>query len=210
MIPSRTRPLGGGDLPAGYTRLEYLESTGAQESAQYIVSAARMGDETEVVFSAPYVNDTNRICGAGYSSGLSYFVGIQSNGTLYIRVRNTEQSFVYQCAAGHDKKNKVRFGQDEITVNGKRVSNENYKMLEFSPALPLTLFGEAHFDENDNITGAGYGRPGTRIFNFKNWRGGVLMGNYIPALDPAGVPCMFETLTRRPFYKDGSGEFIYA
>lgn len=31
----------------------------------------------------------------------------------------------------------------------------------------------------------------------------------VPALDPTGTPCMFDTMTRTPFYNAGTGDFLY-
>ena len=201
--------LGGGDnlLPAGYKRVEYLESTGAQYSDQYILTDACAGEETEVVFSAPYVNDTNRIFGIGVDV-YSYFAGIQNNSSLFIRVRNAEQTFVYQPAAGYDTKHTVYIGREEVTLNGQIVSHAAYKMLEFHPDLYLTLFGQGRCDENYNVIGTGFGRPQTRIYSFRNWRGGILRGNYVPAFDETGAPCMFDTVTRKAFYNAGKGDFV--
>lgn len=44
-----------------------------------------------------------------------------------------------------------------------------------------------------------------RIYNCKI----VGKANLIPALDPAGKPGMYDTITQQPFYKSGVGEFGY-
>lgn len=33
--------------------------------------------------------------------------------------------------------------------------------------------------------------------------------NFIPAIDPTGAPCMFDLVSRKPFYNAGTGDFIY-
>lgn len=204
MLPTRTRPLGGGDLPAGYTRLEYLENVGRL----YIMPDAVLGDEIELTFSAEYVNDTNRVVGAEYGTP-AVALGIANNGALFIRVRNESQSFVYTPAAGHSKKHVVRIGATEITVNGQVVSAANYQMPEFLPAQ-FSLFGQIVYKADLSFSRDLFAHPQSRIYSFRNWRGGILRGNYLPALDPAGVPCLFETISRRPFYKVGTGELLYA
>lgn len=48
-----------------------------------------------------------------------------------------------------------------------------------------------------------------KVYSSKISKNGRLARNFIPALDPTGRPCMFDLVTRRPFYNQGTGEFIY-
>mgnify|MGYP003307162928 CR=1 FL=1 len=41
------------------------------------------------------------------------------------------------------------------------------------------------------------------------WKNGVLKQHLIPALDPSKRPCMFDLVTKTPFYNKGTGEFLY-
>lgn len=38
---------------------------------------------------------------------------------------------------------------------------------------------------------------------------GELVRDYIPALDPNGKPCLFDLVTKQPYYNLGTGEFLY-
>ena len=52
-----------------------------------------------------------------------------------------------------------------------------------------------------------------RIYYLKiydDFNGEVLLRNYIPALDERGVPCLYDTISEKPFYNDGTGELKYA
>lgn len=204
-IPCKMRPAGLDSLPLGYTRLEFLESSG-NPTTQFIITDVCLGDESEVVFSASYYNDTNRICGSIlYGETYSYLVGIGSNGKLYIRLRNYEQSFVYTPAAGHDKKHVVYLGENEVTLNGNVISAANYKMPEYPPGVRVTLFREVSWRANGEIDSYAAGKLPSRIYGYKGWRDGALIGNYIPALDNTGRPCMFDTVSRKSFYNAGTG-----
>ena len=60
-------------------------------------------------------------------------------------------------------------------------------------------------------TGEGFWRGETseRIFGCKFWNSaGTLLGEFIPALDSTGTPCMYDTVTRTPIYNSGRGAFI--
>lgn len=43
----------------------------------------------------------------------------------------------------------------------------------------------------------------------KIYEGENLVFNAIPSLDQSGKPCMFDTVTKQPFYNQGTGEFGY-
>ena len=36
-----------------------------------------------------------------------------------------------------------------------------------------------------------------------------IIRNYIPALDPTGAPCMYDLVSKTPFYNKGTGDFLY-
>ena len=47
-----------------------------------------------------------------------------------------------------------------------------------------------------------------RIYNATISQGNAIESNYVPALDPTGAPCMFDLVTRKPFYNAGTGDFV--
>ena len=47
-----------------------------------------------------------------------------------------------------------------------------------------------------------------KCYYVKMTREGKVVADFIPALAPTGVPCMFDTVTRKPFYNKGTGAFI--
>lgn len=52
-------------------------------------------------------------------------------------------------------------------------------------------------------------RGGARIYYATFSKGEEIIAHYVPALDPTGAPCMFDTVTRTPFYNSGAGDFLY-
>lgn len=198
-------------LPKGYKRLPYLESVGTP-TTQYIITNVIAGDESEVVFSAAYVNDTNRIFGGGiYNKTYSYFTGIGYNGSLYIRLRTEEKSFIYTPnTSGHNFKHDVKFGKNEITVDGTVVSGASYEMPIYPVDIRVTLFREGYWHENGSFEPQyAAGLHPSRIYSYKGWREGKPIGIYVPALDPENAPCMFDLITQTPFYNEGTGDFTY-
>lgn len=48
-----------------------------------------------------------------------------------------------------------------------------------------------------------------RWYDCRIYENGTEQRAYIPALDPTGAPCMFDLVTREPFYNSGTGDFFY-
>ena len=41
------------------------------------------------------------------------------------------------------------------------------------------------------------------------WENGELVRNFVPSIDRAYRPCMYDTVTKQSFYNQGTGEFLY-
>lgn len=48
-----------------------------------------------------------------------------------------------------------------------------------------------------------------KMWYFRVLYDGVVSHNYVPALDPTGTPCMYDTITRTTYYNSGTGDFLY-
>lgn len=46
------------------------------------------------------------------------------------------------------------------------------------------------------------------IYNVKITEGADLKRNYVPVIDPSGVPCMYDTVTGTPLYNSGTDNFV--
>ena len=213
MIPSRTRPLGGGDLPAGYTRLEYLEATGEQYIITDLLATGSMKFELEFLATdmgglAPVygVHEENAHSSLYYNYSNAYgHVGRFVYGNTYYYPYFDSGSFQL------NKKYHMLVDGPHVWRNGEKL--QRYRLVSgefqgvpaeesFVSTLPVALFA---------TNGALARRTGIkRIYNFRASDKGELKLNLIPALDPTGAPCMFDTVTRKPFYNAGSGEFLYA
>lgn len=55
---------------------------------------------------------------------------------------------------------------------------------------------------------SGYGING-EIFSLKLEQNNVLVRDFIPALDPNGVPCLFDLVENTPYYNNGTGQLKY-
>ena len=53
-----------------------------------------------------------------------------------------------------------------------------------------------------------YNKIKARLYAMKFWRADGAVAEFAFAVDQNGVPCMFEKVTRKPFYNSGTGQFI--
>ena len=176
-----------GDLPKGYTKCEYIESTGTQ----YIdtgINQARF--EHDIQFS----DTTNRDLMGNSASGGQYW-GANTAKTLYefsganislnptirriVVYNNIDSKAISLSAEGITHINARTYASIPTTYFLLRCNNSAYY-------CHAKIYSLKAYDESDN-----------------------LIADYIPALDPSGRPCMYDTISKQPKYNNGTGEFLY-
>ena len=194
--------LGGGDkLPAGYTRLEFLESTGAQWFDSGIVPTASTGllldnqltsqDDT-IPFGCRNSSTTDTrfyACRAPRTTTNGTYMGYGWG--AWVALGPTEPG-----VRALTKMNWLQAG----TVEGLGLKRD-LAALPFTPTRTLYLFAA-------NVGGAAQLQ-----FKGRTWRAAVSQGHQIaqdfrPALDPTGVPCMYDLVSKRAYKNAGSGSFV--
>lgn len=197
--------LGGGDkLPAGYTRLEFLASTGTQyidtryipnnttglkgrycrqESLDSIEVGMREGASSETRFYLPRFGYS---VGGGFGWG-AWYRGVIINPTTVVQ----SQLNWLNC----------RKAEAEGVGTTFKVSME-LPTLPFKPTKALFLFAA-------NIAGSASLRCACQMFELRISQGVEQKHIFVPALDPTGTPCMFDLVSRKPFYNSGTGDFTY-
>ncbi len=201
MLPTRTRPLGGGDLPAGYTRLEYLEATGEQ----YINTGVPLSSELDlrVDFAPVFTGSAHVLFGTRRDD-------IGSNRGAYAQIMPTVGQIVIWRHTRRMALQGVSQARHTLELTGTSLAldgtvKSTYTEDPWSYTQPCYL-GAA-------ITHAGVVQLPLvgRLYGFTLKQSGSKKLNLIPALDPAGRPCMFDTIARTPFYNAGTGaDFLYA
>lgn len=207
--------LGGGNiLPSGYTRLEYLESSGAQ----YIDTGCLPNNETGMVVNYQPVVWENSFVAAVYD--------VDTNSRFYVPrwATKADRMFgwgvgVYFTSSSDDERAYDRW-QCELNFKNSRIASVydlddgfyreaslaiygtpkgSGTIPQFSASLPL--FGR--FDRGNVIE-----KSSIKLFSAQITQGESIIHDFIPALDPTGTPCMFDTVTRKAFTNDGTGLFI--
>ena len=177
-----------GELPAGYQRCNYLESTGKQTIKTGLTPV--YGDEINVIAyrtstqpSMFFASGTLTATGVG-KLYCRYFTSTKNDATE-IRLTNFPDDAQYHH---------IMLSQDGFYADGNFV-----KALPGERAEAGTLI---IFRGTNN-----YGK--LRIKRFYITRDGAYTLNLIPALDRNGTPCMYDTVSKKTFYNERTSDFLY-
>lgn len=213
MIPTSLNPMGtigGNGLPIGWTELEYLESTGTQYIDTGVLPWSDMLFYIDAEAPGADANLNYALNGSTWNNN----PGIPGEYRVYPwHVYNNGATVMVwgQNNVKYIDESKLKYtGRLSITVDGaKAVINGD--IIPFRVTSPASQCGDSIyiFNRHNPLSppaSAGYAQ---RIFEVKldNHRGGKV--HMMPALDPTGRPCMFDLVTRRPFYNQGTGEFLW-
>lgn len=192
-------------LPKGYTQCEYLQSA---DGRQWI--------NTNVIATGSSVEFKAGVMQAGYGSAIQCvfwtrnkaqdFItyGFIANSSTIVRayMGTTGVSYVTTTVSSYSNPITVRMEKGSLTLNGKSYSiDANQTAVNY----PISLF---HLFELGQPYDGNLGNK-VKIYYFKIFKNGMLVFDGIPALDPSGVPCMYDTVTKQPFYNGGTGVFNY-
>jgi hypothetical protein len=202
-IPSNISPLGVHyTLPAGYTRLAFLESTGTQyiDTQQ---NAFKLSWELKFQVPPPGALDAYACNGVFFDKQTVQvgcindpdgrpFLNARAFGALmaYYADKSIREKPIY---AGLDIKEASAF------LNGEKIALGNQR-----PNLHANFLLFARW--NKATESVFYSGP-EKIFYF-NFSGETGKGKLLPSLDTAGVPCMYDLVTRKPFKNAGTGQFV--
>lgn len=185
-------------LPAGYLQAEYLESTGSQ----YIKVALPITPNTRVVACAAIRNKTNEHAvfsitpdsfpSNGYGllptggSTYPFTFAFNSSGQIYKDLNLVENTPYIFEVDGH----KMHFNGTDYPF-----PSEPEKTLDF-----FVLFGSTRRNGNTIY--------GTRsvIYSFEYLDNAKL--KLTPVVDSHGRPCMYDNVSKKPFYNSATGQFI--
>ena len=205
MLRRRELMVGKSELPAGYKRCEYLQGLG--DSRTYIV-IPELNIIYDTLFSITvmypkYTKDTNA-CGS-LTGDVRLEQGIGWNGKYY-QVNYIKGAQITSISATQEVKVTFTafipsYSQHKypiITMNGVQMSYKTYDDSTATGAVrDVYLFGTNRGNTKRYFSGRIYG------FYLED------QINLIPALDRNDTPCMYDTVSKKPFYNAGSGEFLY-
>ena len=182
-------------LPQGYTRCEYLESTGTQYIDTGIIG--KTGVSMEAKFKVLDLTKTRTIGITDGTNRLSLVLPYAGTGYLVNQIGNinkivtTRRLSVGNTATTKQDGGKLYLNGELIDTVTPNTFNTNMTLYMFAQhANPMVSFDIS------------------RVYNIKIWENGELVRNFIPCLDTNNTPCMYDTVTGQTFYNQGTGEFI--
>lgn len=214
--------LGGGvdGLPPAYTRVNYLESTGIENIKLPTPNLYETHELFTVVTDCQFLSENKTRMGFIARGGLSWGTDYTNNrngrlvaggsGSPFLldvfgRNRNvvTYSTTYYFTEDGTPHPSDTPTGNttwtQTISVGNKKSGGANG-----NGKLPDT-WDYGVFLVSYEATTVSY--P-IRIWSCKCWCDSVSY-DLIPCLDDNGRPCMFDRISRKPFYNSGTGEFLY-
>lgn len=184
-----------GELPIGYTRVKYLEGTGAS----YINTGCTICDsQISAIFRFKTFNEgEDWFCGDWDSSWAVFLVGFYRQNIRCGAFKESNHSWI--TIPLDTEKHSVHVGIDGVFIDSVFVQNTHYDEITVLNK-PMLLFRSHHYN-----TGSKKDIYEWKIYDLS----GNLIREFIPALDTSGKPCLFCTISKQPFYNVGTGEFGY-
>ena len=183
-------------LPDGYTKVDYLQSTGTQ----YIDTGRKLTQDSDITIDFMIVGEKNRdaaIFGSRESASKNNLGLFQNrNPNVFSGDFSEYPKYRFTMALSLNR-TKIRMNKTGVWVNDiLRTSWSNVANFE-TPTNGLI------FDVGNNSwTG---NKAIMRLYSYTNGDAQKL----VPCLDSDGVPCMYDLISKTTFYNQGSGSFTW-
>ena len=202
-IPYKMRPAGLESLPLGYTRLDFLEATGTQVINTGLIPTTKTGFKcktqatTNEQIDRYYCGCQTAIYGLWLAARVQsdYKLCIQNgslnSGIITIADAQSPMSAVEAACNFYNSGTAGRL-DDQLNINMQGTWSAQFALFK------ATYRSDGRYDPTAPF----------RIFYFALTEVDKLVRDFIPVLDTIGRPCMFDTVSKQPFYNQGTGEFI--
>lgn len=194
------RPAGAGEvLPVGYKRVEWLDCN--RDVITYIETPIFIDKESEV--SASFFGEESVVISRTSpleGKGILEMMSIYNNFVVAQRFGDVAPYNIITRNKG------LKVGQINRCANSAAGASLNDNYIERNATIQSSGLTKALFFSGLTVE-PGY--KGARIFECAITKKGKALFKAIPCLDPTGAPCMFDLVTRQPFYNQGTGDFLY-
>lgn len=204
-------------VPENYKRLEYLESTGNQ----FINTGWVPNNETGLygrwqptascnghVLACSEENSllkmftlTRLSPQASNGVGFGQWFAPNANNCQIDSINEAETNFMNKRTfwVTNTVSPNLNFHRDLFSLTAEKERVEN---LYYTPTRPLYMFAS-------NYGGRSAYHLIGRIFDAQISYNDTVVHYFIPALDETGTPCMYDAITREPFYEENGNQFNY-
>lgn len=192
-------------LPDGYTAVDYLQSSGAQ----WIEMGIAPSQNTKAVLKIKINEFTNKGASLiGSRSGLNsddqfttYLDGY--DGTRFLFRMDARPEAISWKGLTTDKIYIVTLSGTEMKAeieDGTAVFSKTFSVSDFTSTVTMALF------RSKGVDGTYFQG---RVYSCKHYNGDKLIQDFMPCLDSAGVPCMYDLVEKKTFYNQGTGSFTW-
>ncbi len=186
-------------LPDGYTKLQYIESTGTQYINTGVVQDTK---NFQVEFMISYADATNR-----------YIFGVSSESPMYFGRANSNNGATFEqnqrytsLSSGVNIPVKLRWGKNDDNNKMKLVVTKGNQTETLISNRDVALTNKTFILVANNSSTINRILNG-RIYYAKIYKNGILAFYGIPAKDSNDVVGMYDTVTKTFFTNSGSGVF---
>ena len=193
-------------LPSGYTAVDYLQSTGTQ----WIEMGVAPNQNTRAVLKIK-INNFNGVLGvsligsrtnANSNDQFTTYLDNSGGGRFLFRMDGQTEAISW-TGLTTDKIYIVTLSGTEMKAeleDGTAVFSKTFSVNDFTSTVTMALF------RSKGVSGTYFQG---RIYSCKHYSGDELIQDFVPCLDTGGVPCMFDLVSRKPFYNKGTGSFTW-
>lgn len=199
--------LGGGNtLPAGYTRLEYLEFTGGTIIRLAVPVNNLFGLYFDYEKTLPIrTNDfpiswqkenpyrAFRLVCSETDGVFSWWVSAKNNLKYYAP---PECRMLWRANFKNSRK---------LTADSAEYGHAELALTDVDCDYDEVVFGRIYRLDNKDLSFAAF----FKAYAIKLSSGSEVVYDLVPALDETGAPCLYDKVSSTAFYNDGSGDFIY-
>jgi hypothetical protein len=190
-----------------YTEVSYLESTGEQYIDLELYPTESVS-RTKITFSFSNTTSNYAIFGGRNESGKNSFTLFALNTTAVNGFRfdvNSQNSIATKDAIIFDSAHKYEFEYDGNYASITNLNTAEDKSVYIGPPSTLTSYPVCLFCVNTKGTKSTFLKG--KIYSFEYEDGGTKL-TLIPVLDSNGVACMYDKVSGKFFYNQGTGNFI--
>jgi len=192
-------------LPDGYTAVDYLQSTGTQ----WIEMGVAPNQNTKAVLKIKinvFTDTGASLIGSRASlNSTDQFTTYldRYDGTRFLFRIDGQTKAISWKGLTTDKIYIVTLSGTEMKAeleDGTAVFSKTFSVSDFTSTVTMALF------RSKGVDGTYFQG---RVYSCKHYNGDKLIQDFMPCLDSAGVPCMFDLVSRKSFYNKGNGSFTW-
>ena len=186
-----TKPYSG-ELPVGYTKVEYIQSSGTQ----YIDTGFKPNQDTRISMTVDFPRSgTTWLYGGRTSAGSNSFGFLCLSGQMY---RFDYASSMNELTTKPTGIFTINSDKNECYINGELAFTATY--TTFASPVNMYIF-------NNNNNGSLSGGSSAKLYNCSIYDNGVLIRHFIPCKNPDGAIGLYDTIGKQFYANAGTGEF---